>query len=456
MLKTLEEEYSKILESKDFSFEYLQIIGEFIDKSNDEKNKEYTILIQEYLKRSLSKFKTNKEKCTCHYFISVTYSNLIDYQRKNAELSWKWDNDNIDQEIIHLRYAERLFDEKELEIERYFQILTNLGNLFNFIGRYVEALRYWNKVIKIDDTFGMAVANKGDSLIYHGFNSLSDGKEQRFFLQHGFKLLNRVDHLPVDNNVKSSCKERINFLVNNYSDALRTQFTFDDISSITKEIKEEELIWSIKNSLLLNRYLDIDNYSFAHSDTLEIPKDLGQGSLLFEQVISEFKFARNRYFVGSFDNSISRTLANENLKIAFRIAYSIFDKISYLINKIFSLDIANHQVTFRKVWFRKKEELNNKLVEKKSLALRGLFWISKELYYKNEDDFFNTIEPKAKEIAKIRNYIKHKCFLIDSPKSDNDFCFEISQNDFIEKTLRLLQLIRESILYVQIVAEKCN
>lgn len=141
---------------------------------------------------------------------------------------------------------------------------------------------------------------------------------------------------------------------------------------------------------------------------------------------------------------------NENLKLSFRIAYSIFDKVAYLLNNIYDLKVTNYQVSFRKLWYIKgiRDKGIKKNFEKhNNLILRGLFWISKELFLE-DDKLFEAIEPDAKELDKIRNYIEHRSFQIDIPVTKGDFSYEISRVDFEAKTLRLLLLVRESIMYI--------
>ena len=81
-------------------------------------------------------------------------------------------------------------------------------------------------------------------------------------------------------------------------------------------------------------------------------------------------------------------------------------------------------------------------------ALQGLFWLSKDLDEKEE----SPIEPDAKEIATIRNYIEHKSFKVvelkDNINTEFPETFEIEQDDFYDKTLRLLKLTRSALIYL--------
>ena len=81
--------------------------------------------------------------------------------------------------------------------------------------------------------------------------------------------------------------------------------------------------------------------------------------------------------------------------------------------------------------------------------MRGLYWLSKDLY---EKDFETTIEPQAKEIAKIRNYIEHRSFkVIESLNytyTEETETYEIDRDLFVDKTLRLIKLSRSALMYL--------
>jgi tetratricopeptide (TPR) repeat protein len=49
-------------------------------------------------------------------------------------------------------------------------IFTNLGNLYSFIGRFVEAQESWSKALTIRPNFSMALANKGKGLFHYSQN----------------------------------------------------------------------------------------------------------------------------------------------------------------------------------------------------------------------------------------------------------------------------------------------
>jgi hypothetical protein len=102
----------------------------------------------------------------------------------------------------------------------------------------------------------------------------------------------------------------------------------------------------------------------------------------------------------------------EKVKIAFRVCYSLFDKIAYLINLYLNLGHEARKVSFRTIWYKNGDKINgskDELLTTKNPVLIGLFWLSKDI---DEKKFDSPIEPEANEIATIRNYLEHKSFKI--------------------------------------------
>ena len=69
----------------------------------------------------------------------------------------------------HLHEARRLFDgvadDEDAEIELRIKALTDCGNSFDIVGRYLDALDYYEHALKLDPYFGMALGNRGITLL---------------------------------------------------------------------------------------------------------------------------------------------------------------------------------------------------------------------------------------------------------------------------------------------------
>ena len=85
----------------------------------------------------------------------------------------------------HLNEARSLFNlvaqDKDADIELRLKALTDFGNSFDSVGRYLDALGYYERALKLDPSFGMASGNRGITL----FNvaPLMRGHESHVLLQ---------------------------------------------------------------------------------------------------------------------------------------------------------------------------------------------------------------------------------------------------------------------------------
>jgi hypothetical protein len=148
------------------------------------------------------------------------------------------------------------------------------------------------------------------------------------------------------------------------------------------------------------------------------------------------------------------------------VAYSLFDKIAYFLNDYLELKIPERAISFRSVWYegqRKKDGLRQDFVACENLPLRGLFWLSKDLY-ENKQGFREAIEPVARELAEIRNHLEHKYLKLHSewagvPSPDaraelpfltDSLAHSLCRDDFEDKTMHLLKMARAALIYLSL------
>jgi len=96
---------------------------------------------------------------------------------------------------------------------------------------------------------------------------------------------------------------------------------------------------------------------------------------------------------------------------------------------------------------------------RKNWALRGLYWLSKDLF--ESGMYRDAIEPESRELADIRNHLEHKYLKIhymllktcDSSQKlrNNDFVdtlsYSIERGNFESKALKIIKIVREAIIY---------
>jgi len=225
---------------------------------------------------------------------------------------------------------------------------------------------------------------------------------------------------------------------------------------------------------------DIGNHSIAAHDPLNLPNlfsDIDSGFpkyiTYFNQMKQEYITYRHLLYEGIrektnefYDCNTALTddydynlydIDTEKIKLAFRGFYSIFDKIAYFLSEYFDLP-HGEKVDFRKVWKNNTnpKELNPKFDGLSNLALRGLYFISKDIFsLKDDTSFITVVEPEAVEINDIRNHLEHKFInikLIDFRKyqieNNREQSKQITRDDLENKTLHLARLAREAMIYL--------
>jgi hypothetical protein len=355
------------------------------------------------------------------------------------------------------------------------QSYTNLGNLFDEIGRFAEAVEYYNKALEINNQFGMAHGNHGISLFFYARNHYDPGHKHvfLFFAAQSLEQALKIPH-SLEGNAKSDFEDHLVPIKKLLGDLKLADIADMSNHSLGKGKPEQEYRnWCLNKNLFLNPLNDLGKYFIAAQDVLSLPgitvpiKE-GKPYLFnyFSSMKQEFCTARyllykgciaksNHYsdkkvlLIDSLDYSIYG-YNTELLKLSFRSFYSIFDKISFFINDYFKLSMKERQISFKTIW-------NTKLKEKiggfeHNWPLNGLYWLSKDIYTTHEE-FRSVIEPEARIWRDYRNCLEHKFLRIGLFESKNGQESAIpinytSRDALIASTIRLAKLTRAALIYL--------
>jgi len=408
-----------------------------------------------------------------------SYYRKIKYHQKQE--SWLFQMEELTKEIFFLRKAIACPGFEVIAPERKCQIFTNLGNSFSFIGRFVEAQAYFQMALKIIPDFAMAIGNMANGQFYYG-RILYDNIHANLFMANAFHLLK--DALRYKKGLHPSAAYGFQqmhdwleqYISGNFPAAYLKDFPeLNDFDLGEQKDLKDYRLWCLSRTLFVNPLNDLGPHTVASHDCLNLPTVTLPANRppvcvnLFNQIKQEFATARYAFYMSISNTgphlsdedvplietmeSIRYSYYIEQLKIAFRLSYSILDKIAYLLNDYLELNIALSKVSFRSLWYDPKKQLHPFFVNSENWALRGLFWLSKDLYEKDMD-YDAVLEPDAQEIAAIRNFIEHKGFKIvsDSPPlfdvfSEPDISYSITRSAFEQKTMKLLKLTRAAIMY---------
>lgn len=414
-----------------------------------------------------------------HYFMGIAWGDLKKKKHKTPQ-NWYWEQIELENEVTNYRLALIHFKEETHDVSRYLQICANLGNSFDNMGRFISAMEAWKKALDKHEKFGMAMALRGNSSIYHGYVTLFDGGHKSIYIVKGCQFLKESLQYALEQDARCDYEKKIKYYEENYPQVFTINSHLNPVQ-YSSEADEAYRNWAYTNTLFLNPLNDIEipdaQYDPLLLPTMIIGRDEAAGYYhsFFNQIKQEYISARYFLYEGitskldhfsdegavkydMYDYSLN-SLQVENVKSAYRMAYSIFDKISFFLNYYMKLDIPEKSVKFRTLWFDKNKNLRTEFEQRQNLMFRGLYWLSKDLYYNKDENFVSSIEPDAQELANIRNHIEHKSFriiherfikdlhIIPEPLKDN-LSFSIGEKHFHRKTIKVLKMAREAIMYL--------
>lgn len=461
-------------------------LGEEIDKAFSEEN-------DNQLRYCIEKAESLRTNCTnpddvavLEYFMGNGWSNLDKICCKTQYKNWDYKRVGHINAIKSFRkcvLTENVSDGIRNNI--FLQAFTNLGNMFSESGRIVYAIECWKKALKIEPTFGMAGCNFGHGLVYYASYQY-DANHAHVILRDAYKLLQIYSNQPnIPKEAQSVFNSDIEYIEKILSkDYLLGKRNFKEYSLGKSKKEKQYRKWILENGLYLNPLNDLFYSTAIAHDVTSLPnmlvKDYDtpvyQG--FFNQIKQEYLTARYLYYHYKFELSDEgihysdngRHLVDtldypqhgyryEQLKNSFKMLYSIFDKIGYFINEYFKLGIDRNKVYFKNVWYE-NGRINPKIEELENNPLRGLYFLSKDLFTenKNETEYVDVTDPEANRIYELRNNLEHKYCKIHwfSTVDNGDLLvydsieYSITEEEFAEKTYKLLRYVREAILYLSL------
>ncbi|RXJ96001.1 hypothetical protein CRU94_05155 [Arcobacter sp. AHV-9/2010] len=472
-----------------FISKYLERLAKTIDNALD-NNKEY--ILNKFVTKYSVKIEDLK-KAHGFYLIANAYNGIRKINhKKNINKIWSLEQKEVFKEIYFLRKAIQQEDFNNIGLELKLGIYVNLGNSFSHYGRTINAIKYYDKAIALKfwhknvvnhPNYFMALINKANALEYYSDLNY-DGGHKVYFIKFAYKLYKEALTLFEKNkhiylSIANEILKRVNFY-NKFENIENIEY-FETYEIKFSKNEKEYRKWCLSNKLFLNSLNDLGNYDISTYDPLNLPNlitkiDEGFPKTItnFNQIKQEFITFRHLLFEGLhektakyYDKETSITddydynlydINIEKIKIAFRGFYSIFDKIANFIYKYFIKVKTEKKIDFRNIWLDKNGKINDVFNETKNLALRGLYLISKDLFFNNNDEqskeFIEVLEPEAQAINDIRNHLEHKFISIKLFNSeflnneDRKINFSISQDELEEKTIHLAQLVREAIIYL--------
>lgn len=354
-------------------------------------------------------------------------------------------------------------------------IYTNYANDLYSCGRVIEALRIYRKALSITDSFGMATANYGRALGFYA-DMVNDPGHYRELHCHAYQAIKKALEIK-DANMHAEAVAVFEKQIEDYEKRFNKKILSSPIIYPEYDLgaydEKDYRSWCLHNHLFLNPLNDlmVPEAAFAH-DPLTITQyteyvhrdEVGEKSssnppkwfAMLNQLKEEFIYARFLCYEGTekmaethyADRDVLLSLANydyvnysirlEQLKSAFRISYSLFDQIAFMINEFWRLGLVERQADAYHVFDCKHYPTDN-------IALTALFWAFNEF----KEEYIEGAGASEKELKTLRHALEHKFVQVHEYPQPNelhimdDRFYHISESSLKKHTLRILTLARE-------------
>lgn len=346
---------------------------------------------------------------------------------------------------------------------------VNYANLLSFrFGRNYESIEFYDKALAIDPNFPLALANKGETLYYlAGFNDINTTNviiiDSHFFIKRALDIGMEAGATKHYQEIIAKITEKYQWLREyKYSPCHKSFEVFKN------PFKNFHINFCHKNRLFLNPLTIEHTCPAALHDPLKmgdiaINNSVHDNSHRFQEYLNrlkqEYVFARYltvQSFYKSKDlsfidndnalvDSYSDTINNiyiEHARVAYRVAFSLLDKIALFVNEYYQLGLAPNKIYFGSLSIKKYiAGKNNKYITPKLISLCPI----QNPFLAAIIDLANDFEGEYfSDIREMRRKLEHRFF--------NIYRFErngkMSLESFNSILLQLLYLIKSTIFYI--------
>ena len=420
------------------------------------------------------------------YSIGTAYSDLNKY-----DPTCKAD-DFLEKALYYFRTALDLLNSHELEKSEYIPyikglrlpLLTNYANALSKCGRKIASIRFYRQVLQINPNFLMAKRNLGIELLTYA-RFVHDTGHKNFLYHFSYDCLKSVVNDSKES-IHPDAKQHFSKILAEYNESDVKIFLEKPLSipeySMGNDAEHAYRAWCLNNHLFLNPLNDLP---LAHScfaaDVLKMPDlitDIEQTDVpiffgIFNQLKQEYIYARylcykgcslrdkphyadtQTHLVDLFDFP-QYSIRIEELKTAFRLLYSIFDKVAFFLNAYWKLGIKERDISFHSIWKiqsghgKRMYRHKNLHQAKDNSGIQSMWWMYKDF----NDIFGNSPAPKRERLNILRNALEHKyvkvhdslLYEVKEPYIDQELTYHISEYDLQNYTLDLMYMVRELII----------
>jgi len=351
---------------------------------------------------------------------------------------------------------------------------VNLGNIMRTVGRYIFAIDSYNNTLLIDNGFAMASLNLSFTLLSYSGLQIKKYEQQYYhhaaynYYKHTIKYkVNLEDASYID-----GLKKKIGVFHPEYiENFLQKELNLPDYGVSTQEEIDYRIHLQICN-LFLDACGEILREPCFAVDSVILPESKLVGEKaefygLFNQIKAEYIHGRYLWYATTVeiletpkyvekendfasikDDSVF-TVNDTLLRAAYRILYSVFDKIGYFVNHYFNVGLEGRRISFKNIW---RSDVPRPIKFPTSNAgLCALYWLQKDLYDEKEMD---TTSPFSVKLAEMRNDMEHNALISVNSLSKANPSAQITKyvmdGQIEQNVYKIMKLLREAIIYLSI------
>ena len=483
----LEAEYGRLLgRSQDHlsAVEILDLAAALLDVSHDLARGEGVQRVITLLEGLDSEQFSPIDRVRRDYCLGDAWGEVDANSRRTGPTSAFWETGQLTKRLLHLRAAAaRAKQIPGAPVDFVCAVLNNLATALSSTGRLLAAMRVWNEALARNRQFAVANGNVGCALFEYG-RAVAD--ESHWILlwkrawHHLADALSEPPHREAADGFRQYMMNVERVLA---PDILREPVEWNAATLGNSEAEIAYRSWCLRERLFLHPLNDVGSVSIAAHDPVSTPDmtvrpdDGSYFQAFFNELKQEYVSARYLLYesltaqtphfsdrdvslADTFDDPVY-SLSSQKMRLAFRSTCSLFDKVAVFLNAYLALQVPEHKVTFRTIWFTKQDRdrgIRPELLGRENSWLRALFALSYDIF-ENTPGFSDTSEPDARRIYDIRNYAEHKLLRLHGNGSQveptaanagDERYLTLSREEFSRHALRVMWAARESLMYASL------
>ena len=313
-------------------------------------------------------------------------------------------------------------------------------------GHYFKCLEFCDKAKHNGEENPLALFLKA-SVIELCYINKTDDIYKIALYNYQKKLIDKCDLAKtwIDIRICQEVSDIINMRVESF-DPISKAISFipvkEDFQATKKEAKDwtEEKDFYLRNNLFLNPLNVFEVYVSAATEEFEQVDISDRNKKYFDAVLDDYKTCRTKLYEHMTEKKI---LNNSELAMTYNYIYTIFDKLSFLISKVYKLNGNEGTIEFS------PDGLFNRQISGKSMLFKEikndniwpLYLIMKDVRKMSN---LKKLQANTFNLKKMRNCVEHRSVIL------------VGMADLEKAALLLLKLARDAILYTFALIHTCS